>query len=63
MGWASGSQLAGEVWDIVRPYIQTEHKRTVAQELIKAFEDHDCDTLDECPKLIKAAGLEDRYFW
>lgn len=62
MGWASGSQLANEIWRAVRKYIPVSNRRKVATELVNAFENEDCDTLDaECPQLMKDAGLSNRW--
>jgi len=57
MGWASGSELAEDVWDAVQRFIpQGEPRRKVAREIIELFEDRDCDTIDEAESLCKAAG-------
>jgi len=56
MGWASGSELAEEVWAIVEGYILTGHKLPVAKQIVKAFEDHDCDTMGECEGLLGVAA-------
>jgi len=47
MGWASGSELLSEVWEITRPYIPKEKRVGIMLKLMDKFEDHDCDTLDE----------------
>ncbi|MCX6035002.1 MAG: hypothetical protein NTV38_08505 [Chloroflexi bacterium] len=57
MGWASGSQLAEDVWDVVRPAIPQKNRQELAVKIIRLFEDHDCDTLDEAQSLIKDADL------
>lgn len=57
MGWASGSELAERVWDAVRDHLpEGNTKRMTARKIIKAFESHDCDTLDEAQILCKDAG-------
>ena len=48
MGWASGSVIADEVWELVRPYLKTENqRREVAKGFVEIFEDYDCDTMEE----------------
>lgn len=48
MGWASGSDLMAKVIDAVRDSGLTRPKRIkLYKKLIKAFERHDCDTLQE----------------
>ena len=56
MGWASGSGLAEEVWDVVSPLIPKAKREATAQQIVELFEGYDCDTLDEATKLIKDAG-------
>lgn len=56
MGWASGSQLAEEIWEVVGKHIPSKNKKQVAKKLIDLFEDSDCDTIDEAEDLCKAAG-------
>lgn len=62
MGWASGSELAEDIWGLLDIYVAQKNKKHVASKLIKLFELHDCDTLYECTELIKAAKLEKEYF-
>jgi hypothetical protein len=48
VGWGSGSQLLGEVVELIDPYIYGDvAKARVYAKLIDLFEDHDCDTIDE----------------
>jgi hypothetical protein len=58
MGWASGSELAEDVWEAVRPYVVEEHRRDLAREIMSLFEDHDCDTLYECDLLVADAEID-----
>ena len=62
MGWASGSILAIEVWDAVRPLIAKDKRKKAAGRIIDLFEHCDCDTIYEADKLVKDAGLEDKYY-
>ena len=55
MGWASGSSLAEEVWDVTRPYVRDQDRKNVANAIIDAFENMDCDTMDECEQLMDDA--------
>lgn len=51
MGWASGSELMCEVINAVEKELQHVGKDRMIpfyERIINAFEDHDCDTLDEC---------------
>jgi len=56
MGWASGSEVLEEVWRLVGRKIAKMHRKRVARALIEIFEMRDCDTVDECEALCKAAG-------
>ena len=56
MGWSSGSELAGNVWDLFRDFVPKKKRKKVAQELMGLFEDHDCDTLQEAETLYSDAG-------
>lgn len=75
MGWSSGSELA---CDLIHAYeksatsVPDETKKQFYRELIKSFEAHDCDTLQEClgigsefdAVLLEAFKLEDEeYGW
>ena len=55
MGWGSGSCLAEKVWQIVSPYLPEELKPKIAKRICEAFEDMDCDTLEEAEELYKTA--------
>jgi len=57
MGWASGSRLAEDIWDAVRPELHPNKRRTIAKRIIDLFESEDCDTMQECSKLCKDAGV------
>lgn len=58
MGWASGSELAEEIWVIVSKHIPKQNQKRVAQKIITAFEERDCDTIYECYDLVEAAGIK-----
>ena len=50
MGWSSGSSLAEDVWSAITPILNGASHQTVddvARKLVAAFEDRDCDTLEE----------------
>jgi len=61
MGWASGSILAEEIWDLLGPFVPARKRKELARELVELFEGHDCDTMDEAVDLMKDAGLENRW--
>lgn len=49
MGWASGSRLLNNVIDVVATNVDDADERVaIYLGLIEAFEDFDCDTIDEC---------------
>lgn len=49
MGWSSGSSLFGEVMEIIKNSVVDDAiRREIYEGMIPAFEDCDCDTLDEC---------------
>ena len=47
MGWASGVELAENVWSAIERYLPEEAKGQVALELVKIFESCDCDIMEE----------------
>lgn len=54
MGWASGSELMASIIKIAERYVDGPSKRIkMYEELIQVFEDHDCDTLEECEHLSR----------
>lgn len=49
MGWSSGSPLMSRVIEAVAEHVpNNKSKLELFVDLIEAFEDFDCDTLDEC---------------
>lgn len=49
MGWASGSRLMSDLIESVKNNVDNFESRVdLYLEMIKNFEDADCDTLDEC---------------
>lgn len=58
MGWAAGSEILAETWNIVKDHLSPQHKFKVVKELISLFEEYDCDTvyelIDEIPIFGKA---------
>jgi hypothetical protein len=61
MGWASGSEMASDIWALFRKYVPEKSRKRVARELVSIFEMQDCDTMDEAERLMKDAGLENRW--
>ena len=47
MGWASGSRVLTDVWDVVREHVPVKKRVAVLVRLMAAFARRDCDTLDE----------------
>lgn len=58
MSWKRGSELADELWYLVRKYIPQKDKKAIARRFITIFENEDCDTLYECEELMKDADLK-----
>lgn len=49
MGWSSGSRLMSGIIDSAKRHIKNDNVRMkFYEEIITAFEDEDCDTLEEC---------------
>lgn len=50
MGWCSGSELMGKAIQSIQTHVSHNPaiRRAIYRDLIPAFEDQDCDTLDEC---------------
>lgn len=47
MGWGSGSEIADNIWDIIKRHIPEHSKVEVATEILDEFESRDCDTMQE----------------
>jgi hypothetical protein len=43
MGWSAGSQLAIQVYNLVKTYIPEEERHDVAWHIKNMFEEHDAD--------------------
>lgn len=56
MGWASGIGLLDEVWTAIAPLLPEDKKADVADGLVEAFKNYDCDTIyeSEHPELVEA---------
>lgn len=67
MGWASGSQLLSAVLDATLKHIPKNKRTKAVKDLVEAFEEHDCDTIEEVwddHPIVKKVCLEmhpDRY--
>lgn len=49
MGWGSGCGLFSNVITVIQSNIEDfDTRKSIYEGLMKAFEDFDCDTLDEC---------------
>lgn len=48
MGWASGSMLLTSIIETLKTHVDAETRAILYPEIVNAFEDADCDTLDEC---------------
>jgi hypothetical protein len=52
MGWNSGGDLMEELIKVVFRVVPSETARmNIYMAMVKAFEDHDCDVLEECMDL------------
>lgn len=56
MGWSSGSELARDSWELVRPFIPKAKRKVVAEKFITLFENMDADDFDGNSKLEQDAG-------
>jgi hypothetical protein len=49
MGWSSGSALFGDVAEVIAENVVDDNiRKLIYMGLIDAFQNYDCDTLDEC---------------
>jgi len=49
MGWSSGSSLFSDVAEIIADNVDDDARKLIMyKRLIESFQNHDCDTLDEC---------------
>jgi hypothetical protein len=49
MGWSSGSRVADDLIKALQESVDDDYVREeFYKKMIEIFEDHDCDTLDEC---------------
>jgi hypothetical protein len=49
MSWASGSRIANDLIEVVNDIFTNKvEKAEFYEAMIEIFEEHDCDTLDEC---------------
>ena len=49
MGWNSGSRVADDLIKALSETVEDDYVREeFYKKMIEIFEDHDCDTLDEC---------------
>lgn len=51
MRWASGYELAEDIWDYFRKYVPKKDKKKAANKLLELFENYDCATLQKCSQL------------
>jgi len=56
MGWSRGSELAGEVWDLVRAYIPEKKRKEVSGKIMDMFEDADADDFSDDMQIVQDAG-------
>lgn len=56
MGWASGSQVVVDIWDRLRPLLESDQRREAVAIIVTALDAQDWDTHDEAPLLMADAG-------
>jgi hypothetical protein len=61
MGWSSGSILASDAWELVRPFIKESKRKETADKFMKLFENMDADDFDGTSTLEKDAGRRRDY--
>jgi len=56
MGWASGSELLGDIVELAEENLELREDTAVDfyRQLIDLFESHDCDTIDDCEGICDA---------
>jgi hypothetical protein len=67
MSWGRGSELFSDVAEIIAENVVDDNvRKLIYMRLIESFQNHDCDTLDECTdidpvldKLLEALVDED----
>jgi hypothetical protein len=52
MGWASGGRLADNLYDILIEYIPYGKRMEVAEKIIAAFDDMDCDVETKWDRVV-----------
>ena len=57
MGWCRGSEIAEDVWALVRPFVYVKERKRIARKLIDIFENHDADTMEEAEQLWQDADI------
>lgn len=58
MGWASGSELAQDLWNKIKPLLREGSEKKARKAFIDKFEDYDCDTMDEVEWNLTAEAKE-----
>ena len=49
MGWSTGSEILSALVDIIVENVaDTNVRENMYRSIVELFEDHDCDTFDEC---------------
>ena len=43
MGWATGSEIAEEVWQSIQPYLKPANEKYVSAAIYKIFDERDAD--------------------
>jgi hypothetical protein len=57
MGWCRGSEIAEDVWKLMRPFVYVKERKRIARKLIDIFENHDADTMEEAEQLWQDADI------
>jgi hypothetical protein len=63
MGWAKGSEMAVDIWEIVRDYIPTQkhRRRDCARRIYNIFCDEDADDWNSQDSIIEDAEIEEEH--
>lgn len=48
MGWSSGTRLFVSIMDSIKDRVDVDTREEIYYDIIEAFEDFDCDELQEC---------------
>lgn len=63
MGWASGSELANELWSEIKPLVPKKHRESVATAIYEKFSDADAADWSLDDELIIDGKIAQKEEW